>query len=686
MAKINCICNIEDFSERSCTACRACEHVCPKNAVSFSANLHGFLMPSVDESKCVDCGLCKSVCHLFDNKGLSFAKGTLAVYAAKSKDESIREKSSSGGAFRQIAEYVVKNGGAVYGAAFDESFAVRHARAEKLSDLDSFYGSKYVQSDVGDTFQQALSDLGAGKTVLYSGTPCQIAGLQAFMQQQKADDSHLISLEVICHGVPSPLVWKDYLASRVPTAVSNIGNVYFRHKQAGWHARSKVRVAAPCFADPHLDSGLFEDGDYNELFLANLTLRECCHECHYAARERVADITLCDFWGIENTELKDFDDDKGVSGVIIHSEKAERLWNSVSAKFEVRDTRYETIAENQQTMNSPFPRPVNKDAFWEDFYTKPFGTLAEKYVEGQWRTRTYKYIVVASDGSGSKGDEGMLRGLLSLLDLDNILLISPNTIYPCTDSLLDLKGKIDEVCVSHERISEIIKLKSRLVIVGADVIDGTCGVEYSLSRIRAMKKMLSLGGEVFCFSSFRSNVASKIITGLTELVADKNAHFFVRDEVSKANFASQLQGSAQFFPDFAFFCERKDSAEVSELKKLFSEKKKSGASLVGINFSEPSFTSFYKEKNLQNRIAYVTETIRTILTEVPDAYFVLISNDTREWDGHLSDSSYQILAEKCLETLGSKLLRPSRQKSRILSFLSCFLPLIIWSAQGCTFP
>lgn len=653
MTQKNCICNIKNFSEESCTACRACEQICPKNAISFSQNSHGFLMPSVDETKCVDCGLCKAVCHLFENKGILFNKETKSVYAAKSKNETVRYQSSSGGVFRHLAEYIVKNGGSVYGAAFDESFLVKHIRVSVVSELDAFYGSKYLQSDVGNTFQQALNDLKLGKTVLYSGTPCQIAGIQTFMQQKNADIENLFLVEVVCHGVPSPLVWKEYLASRVPTATENIDNIYFRHKEAGWHARIKVRVAAPCFTDPHLDSDFFEDSDFNELFLSNLTLRECCHKCHYAQRNRVADITLCDFWGIENTELKDFDDDKGVSGVIIHSEKAEKLWNSVSDNFETHKIEYEKIYSNQQTMNSPFQRPSNKDAFWEDFYTESFKKVAEKYVEERWRSRSYKYVVLASDGSGSKGDEGMLRGILSILNYDNILLISPNSIYPCTDALLDIKDRIDEVCVPHEQIADAIKLKSKLIVVGADVIDGTCGVEYSLSRIAAMKKMLSLGGEVFCFSSFRSNVDSEIINGLNEITKDKNTHFFVRDEISKQNFSSQVNENVQFFPDFAFFCERINSPEVSELKKIFSEKKTNGATLIGINFSEPSFTSFYKKKNLENKIEYVTETLRTILREVPNAFFVLISNDIRKWEGHLSDSSYQILTENCLKKIGS---------------------------------
>lgn len=644
--KQNCICNIAGFSESNCTGCRACELICPAKAITFTPNTHGFLMPSADEAKCTDCGTCMKVCHLHEKKGLLFKKKNLSSIAAKAKDNEIRMKSSSGGIFHLLAAKILNAGGAVYGAAFDRTFSVRHIRASSSQDLEALYGSKYVQSDLNNCLHLAAEDVASGHSVLFSGTPCQIAAVQSYLSCRGINADKLITMEVICHGVPSPLVWREYIASRIPFPSENIRNVYFRHKKDGWHARIKVRAEASHVPD------LFEDSDFTELFLADLTLRECCHECPYATRERTADISLCDFWGIENTELNAFDDDKGVSGVILHSPKAQELWHSVANDVESLPADLEDIARNQKTMNAPFPRPENKKAFWTDFYTKPFSSLPQKYVDGQYRIQSYKYIVVASDGSGSKGDEGMLRGLLSLLDYDNILLVSPNAIYPCTDSLLDIKERIDEVCVPHEEISDVIKCRSTLIVIGADVIDGTCGVEYSLSRLEAMKKMLSLGGKVFCFSSFRSNVDPQIIAGLNDIASDKNARFFVRDETSLENFRAQVRGSVEFFPDFAFFCERKTSGEVSRLKGFLSQKREEGFKLIGINFSAQSFMSFYKEKTLENRVAYVTETFRVIQQEEARPFFILLSNDIREWEEHLSDSSYQMLAENSLKRLG----------------------------------
>lgn len=646
MMKQTCVCQTTGFSERNCTGCRACGELCPAGAISFSENAHGFLMPAVDGTKCTGCGVCAEVCHLRGKKAPLLKKENLASFAAKAKDSEIRMSSSSGGIFSVLAKRIIDAGGAVYGAAFDRTFSVRHIRAGTAQDLEALHGSKYVQSDLNDCLHLAAEDVAGGHSVLFSGTPCQIAAVQSYFSCRGISADKLITTEVICHGVPSPLVWREYIASRIPFPAEDIRNVYFRHKKDGWHARIKVRAEASHVPD------LFEDSDFTELFLADLTLRECCHECPYATRERTADISLCDFWGIENTNLKVFDDDKGVSGVILHSQKALELWHSVADDVESMTADLEDIARNQKTMNAPFPRPENKKAFWTDFYTKPFSSLPQKYVDGKYRIQSYKYIVVASDGSGSKGDEGMLRGLLSLLDYDNILLVSPNAIYPCTDSLLDIKDRIDEVCVPHEEISDAIKCRSALIVIGADVIDGTCGVEYSLSRLEAMKKMLSLGGEVFCFSSFRSDVDPQIIAGLNDIASDKNARFFVRDETSLENFRAQVRGPVEFFPDFAFFCERKTSEEVSLLKDFLCRKREEGFKLIGINFSAQSFMSFYKEKTLENRVAYVTETLRVIQQEEARPFFILLSNDIREWEEHLSDSSYQVLAENSLKRLG----------------------------------
>lgn len=378
---------------KRCTGCRACEQICPKNAISMTENRTGFLEPHIDEAVCVGCGLCEKTCHLLDHKGLLFRKPNLFVAGAKNKNAEERYASTSGGIFSLLAAQVIAEGGAVYGATFDGNFAVRHTRAVSVPEIAALMGSKYVQSDTNRTFSDAAKDLQNGRTVLFSGTPCQIAAVQSFLAARGTDTSRFITAEVVCHGAPSPLAWREYLSYAQKNICQTIHKVFFRHKIEGWHARSKVRFLGlyseesdfkPTDASKNKES-LVADSSFIKLFLSNLILRDECHRCDYARRERTADITLCDFWGIENTDARSLDDDGGVSGVIVHSEKGLVLWNKIANKCEAQEIGYDIIAQNQQTMNVPFSRPPEKDAFWSDFLQNSW-ECAKNYIKDEQET------------------------------------------------------------------------------------------------------------------------------------------------------------------------------------------------------------------------------------------------------------------------------------------------------------
>lgn len=367
---------------KRCTGCRACEQICPQNAIQMQEDSMGFLAPKVDENKCVSCVLCERVCHLTSHKGLLLRKANLAVFAAKNKNEQERLNSSSGGIFSLLAKSVIESNGTVYGAAFDSDFVVKHKRITQISEIPDLMGSKYVQSDTCNTFVQAAQDLSNGKIVLYSGVPCQIAAVQQFMSIKKVETRKLIALELVCHGCPSPMIWRSYIDDARKIFCQTIYKASFRSKTDGWHAQSRVRLFGLYSdqSDSKPQEKLFTDISYMRLFLKNLTLHDECHICNYARRERVADITLCDFWGIENSPHKDMDDDKGVSGVVIHSEKGLELWKAIQPKCNFQTAEYETIAQNQQAMNVPFRRPEDKDTFWNDFHA--FGWKGiKKYID-----------------------------------------------------------------------------------------------------------------------------------------------------------------------------------------------------------------------------------------------------------------------------------------------------------------
>lgn len=221
-------------SQNSCSGCTACQSICPKSAISMVADGEGFLYPKVDESKCVQCGLCEKVCPSLNRDS---PRMPLAVYAAKAKDDGLRLKSSSGGVFSLLARQVIARGGVVYGAGFDHAdWHVMHKSAENEDELEDFRGSKYVQSDVQGIYAAVRGQLLAGCEVLFSGTPCQVAGLRHYLNALKTDVSKLLLVDVVCHAVPSPLAWRKYLDERLAKTGQGaiIRRIAFRHKNCGW--------------------------------------------------------------------------------------------------------------------------------------------------------------------------------------------------------------------------------------------------------------------------------------------------------------------------------------------------------------------------------------------------------------------------------------------------------------------
>lgn len=329
--------------KKDCCGCEACVQRCPQQCITVREDSEGFLYPVVDEGRCTDCGLCERVCP-----GLQPGepREPLKVYAAKNPDEKVRIQSSSGGIFSLLAEQVIRAGGVVFGARFDGRWEVVHDYTEAMEGLEAFRGSKYVQSRTGETYRQAETFLRAGRKVLFCGTPCQIAGLKLFLRKEY---ENLLTVDFICHGVPSLGVWRKYLqeiaarrAAGKNTVLSaslntsddisqNISSISFRDKALGWKKFSfVVRLSATDGAEKNsvLLSECFSKNLFMRGFLTNLYLRPSCYACPAKSFRSGSDMTIGDFWGVECV-LPDFDDDKGISGVMLNSRKAEVLWKSI---------------------------------------------------------------------------------------------------------------------------------------------------------------------------------------------------------------------------------------------------------------------------------------------------------------------------------------------------------------------
>lgn len=336
-----------------CTGCGICSLMCPQKCIKMTSNSEGFLYPTVDIQRCVHCGICNRICPLnTDYVGL----GQTIAYAAYAKDSQLISHSSSGGVFSVIAEYIIRNNGVVYGAGFDIDYLVEHKRIDSIDNIRTIRGSKYLQSNIIHILPSVKYDLDEGKTVLFSGTPCQIAALKEYLIR---DYSNLITVDLICHGVPSPQLWKKYVEELEEKNKTRIKSISFRDKYYGWETFSLfIQFENGKEYRKRLDEDLFM-----RAFLQNRTLRQSCYTCSYKTRERICDLTLADYWGIQSIENNFFNKD-GVSLVLAHSIKAVELLHSISDSIVYQITDANKALDYNVAVDSSVKIPNSRNAFF----------------------------------------------------------------------------------------------------------------------------------------------------------------------------------------------------------------------------------------------------------------------------------------------------------------------------------
>ena len=318
---------IVTFGSDKCCGCTACMSVCPKQCISMEVDGEGFLYPVVDQSLCIDCEACVRTCP-FHHPAESHKPEE--VYAAINTNEGIRMESSSGGVFTMMAEKVINDGGVVFGAKYTTDWQVEIVPAESIDELAAFRGSKYLQARMGNSLQQCKQFLRDGRKVLFSGTPCQIAGLKHYLRK---DFDNLIAVDFVCHGVPSPKVWGRYLSEVTNAGRKAIRDIKFRDKPQGWK-RFNFTLDYEESEKSYSISSYNGDNHYMRAFLSDMILRPSCYNCQAKSGRSQSDITIGDFWGIE-TVLPSMDDDKGTSLVLVHTEKGKQIFADAQVKTEV---------------------------------------------------------------------------------------------------------------------------------------------------------------------------------------------------------------------------------------------------------------------------------------------------------------------------------------------------------------
>lgn len=350
---------------KDCCGCSSCASICKHNAIIMKPDALGFLYPEVDLTKCTNCGLCDKVCAFKEDYDISNNLSSPIAYGARHKDINEVMKSRSGAVFVALSDYILENGGVVYGAGYTDHFRVVHKRATTKEERDEFRGSKYVQSDLNEVFHLIKKDLRDGLVVLFSGTPCQTSGLNSYVGKKLR--SNLILIDLICHGVPGPYIWKDYLSYLEKKQGKLITYVNFRDKEKfGWAA--------------HHETFKFNDDDnkmwFKKVFYQHIMFRHSCENCHFCNLKRPSDITIADFWGWQRTNSDINNDDKGINLVLINTEKGKKFFGYIIDKLQIIEATPQTYM--QPNLKHPFKVHRKRIQFEKDYVKYGFEYVYNK--------------------------------------------------------------------------------------------------------------------------------------------------------------------------------------------------------------------------------------------------------------------------------------------------------------------
>lgn len=366
-------------SKKDCCGCSACQQICPKKCISLTTDEEGFIYPIANTDACISCGLCQRVCPMHHK---NMPAKVISSFAYKHEDEKVRMNSSSGGAFSFYAEKVLRMNGVVYGAGFSDNWEVVHKRIDSIGELDKIRRSKYVQSKINNAYLSVKEDLNSGLKVLFTGTPCQIAGLKTFLRK---DYPNLFLIDVFCHGVPSPEVFNMYLTEIVnhpQTTLSSsplcllkqnrkrkrLQNINFRDKEnSRWRLYSLKFNFKEYNGQDYVIVNNWKNDVFNQGFLNHLYLRPSCHDCKFRNQTSGSDITIGDFWGFEKIIPEAVFDDNGYNAVIINTSKGMSLSDDIK---KIKEVSFEDIVKNNGSLiESPRPH-VLRDIFFKKYKRK----------------------------------------------------------------------------------------------------------------------------------------------------------------------------------------------------------------------------------------------------------------------------------------------------------------------------
>lgn len=392
---------IQDRDEKKCCGCRACEQICPKRAISMHKNAEGFLYPVLDEVSCIKCGLCENVCPMMNRPE---GERIRAVYAVQHKKEDILKASSSGGVFRLLADEVIQDGGYVVGCVWNDEYQPVLRIAHSLEELSPMQGSKYVSSDTNTVFSQVKQLLEANESVLFTGTPCQCAGLIRFLRKPY---DKLLTADFLCHGIPSQIVFASYLDHiRARRRIPKITSFQFRDKsKRGWGHVSSYTWEKGGKTHKKYMVGMTDPYDYG--FLNGYFNRYSCYECPFRGDMHFTDFTFCDYWGVER--YHQMDSEKGVSAISLNSEKAIQYSQRLRKNAVWIETAAEQVAVDNPALLHDHAEnvPTLRAKIYGEIKNNGWASVERKYLHA--RNRLVKQIWYSLPISVTKGIKKIVK-------------------------------------------------------------------------------------------------------------------------------------------------------------------------------------------------------------------------------------------------------------------------------------
>lgn len=392
-------------NETQCCGCEACMNICPKSAISMQENSLGCTYPQIDREKCIECGLCKKVCH-YQNKEMNTSLNE--SYASMSKDDELLRKSASGGIFATIAKNILKDGGSVFGCSMeneDGKVIPKHIEIENVKELQKLQGSKYVQSSIGFSYKLIKEKLDEGKNVLFSGTPCQVDGLKGFLGDKEY--KNLYTIDIICHGVPGQKMFSDYLKFLEKKLKGKIIGFNFRDKTIGFGFNAKVVYqkkngeVKEKIIKSHMSS-------YYSLFLESEIYRENCYTCKYAGKDRAGDITIGDYWGVEKEHPEyvvenggSLSVDKGVSCILVNNEQGKNLMETYGEGLIINESTFENASRWNRQLNQPSRHSDKREKVFKIYQEKGYKGVDKFFIKSvgvRYYVRRIKSVVKSFRG------------------------------------------------------------------------------------------------------------------------------------------------------------------------------------------------------------------------------------------------------------------------------------------------